>query len=170
MKLDSRNSSILLLGVAISTVSLIALAYFSSGSDPRLGDADSWNGLAGAPLRIEARGSDRDWNFSYLGPDGTLDTLDDVKSTGELSLPVGADVVIDLRSNDYIYIFSCPELNLKEIAVPDLEFSISFTVDRPGIFNLLMDPMCGFRLPPGETMGRIKVASASDFHQWLRER
>jgi heme/copper-type cytochrome/quinol oxidase subunit 2 len=114
-------------------------------------------------------GSDRDWNFSYLGPDGTLDTADDIKSTGEMNLPVGAEVVIDLRSNDFIYVFSCPGLGLKEIAVPDLEFSISFTAERPGEFNLLMDPMCGFRLPPGETMGRIKVASASDFRQWLRE-
>ena len=157
-------SSCLILDLRIlaSTVSLIALASFSLGKD-----ADSWNGLEGAPLRIEARGSDRDWNFSYFGPDGTLDTADDVTSTGELNLPVGAEVVIDLRSDDFIYVFSCPDLGLKEIAVPDLEFSLSFTAESPGEFNLLMDPMCGFRLPPGETMGRVKVASASEFHQWL---
>ena len=164
MKLGWCNSALLLLGVTTSTVSLIALAWFSWRNN-----ADSWNGLEGAPLRIEARGSDRDWNFSYFGPDGTLDTADDVKSTGELSLPLGAEVVIDLRSDDFIYAFSCPDLGLKEIAVPDLEFSLSFTAERPGEFNLLMDPMCGFRLPPGETMGRIKVASASEFHQWLRK-
>ena len=164
MKLGWCNSALLLLGVTTGTASVIALAWFSLRND-----ADSRNGLEGAPLRIEARGSDRDWNFSYLGPDGTLDTADDVTNTGELNLPVGAEVVIDLRSDDFIYVFSCPGLGLKEIAVPDLEFSISFTAERPGEFNLLMDPMCGFRLPPGETMGRIKVASASDFRQWLRE-
>ena len=164
MKLSSRNSAALLLVVTTITVSLMALARFSLRSD-----ADSWDGLGGAPLRIEARGSDRDWNFSYLGPDGTLDTADDIKSRGEMNLPVGAEVVINLRSDDFIYVFSCPDLGLKEIAVPDLEFSISFTAERPGEFNLLMDPMCGFRLPPGETMGRIKVAGANDFRQWLRE-
>ena len=164
MKLGWCNSALILLGVTTGTVSFIALAWFSLRNG-----ADSRNGLEGAPLRIEARGSDRDLNFSYLGPDGTLDTADDIKSTGEMNLPVGAEVVIDLRSNDFIYVFSCPGLGLKEIAVPDLEFSISFTAERPGEFNLLMDPMCGFRLPPGETMGRIKVASASDFRQWLRE-
>ena len=164
MKLGWCNSALILLGVTTGTASVIALAWFSLRND-----ADSRNGLEGAPLRIEARGSDRDWNFSYLGPDGTLDTADDIKSTGEMNLPVGAEVVIDLWSNDFIYVFSFPGLGLKEIAVPDLEFSISFTAERPGEFNLLMDPMCGFRLPPGETMGRIKVASASDFRQWLRE-
>ena len=170
MKVDKRNRAVLLFAVAACTLSLIVLACFSLGREARFGDADSWNGLAGAPLRIEARGSDRAWNFVFFGPDQILGSADDIKSVGELSLPVGAEVVIDLRSDDFIYVFSCPDLGLKEIAVPDLEFSLSFTVDRPGEFNLLMDPMCGFRLPPGETMGRIKVASARDFHQWLRER
>ena len=127
----------------------------------------SRHGDPGAPLWVEARGSDRAWRFSYSGPDGILGTGDDPVSGGHLKLPAGADVVIQLRSDDYIYVFSCPGLKLKEIAVPDLEFSIGFRADRRGEYDLAMDPICGFRLPPGENMGTLSVVSESDFRLWL---
>ena len=122
------------------------------------------------PLQVEARGSRRAWQFSYVGLDGILGTDDDRVSSGDLRLPAGADVVIQLRSDDYIYVFSCPGLKLKEIAVPDLEFSIAFRADRNGQYDLAMDPMCGFRLPPGETMGTLRVVPEREFRTWLGAR
>ena len=118
-------------------------------------------------LQIEARGSGRAWHFSYCGPDGAPMTGEDRTSKGELRLPANADVVIHLRSHDYIYVFSCPELNLKEIAVPDLEFSISFRTEGCGQYKLAMDPMCGFPAAPGETMGTVHVVSSKDLPSWL---
>ena len=118
-------------------------------------------------LEIEARGSGRAWHFSYCGPDGPPITGDERTSKGELRLPANTDVVIHLRSNDYIYVFSCPELNLKEIAVPDLEFSISFRTGGYGRYELAMDPMCGFPAAPGETMGTVHVVSSKEFTSWL---
>ncbi|MDA1026889.1 MAG: hypothetical protein O3A19_10750 [Planctomycetota bacterium] len=133
-------------------------------------DSGHWQRDPGVPLLVEARGNGRAWRFSYCGPDGILGTGDDPVAGGHLRLPAGADVVIQLRSDDYIYVFSCPGLKLKEIAVPDLEFSIAFRTDRRGEYDLAMDPMCGFRLPPGETMGTLSVASESDFQLWLAGR
>ena len=130
----------------------------------------AWHHTTRTPLRIEARGSRRAWRFSYSGPDGILGTEDDPISDGHLRLPTGENVVIQLRSDDYIYVFSCPELELKEIAIPDLEFSISFQTDRRGEYDLAMDPMCGFRLPPGETMGTLSVVPKSEFRLWLADR
>ena len=124
------------------------------------------DGNVDLPLTIEARGSDRAWRFVYAGPDGIHGSADDSRSVADLRLPVGAQVLINLRSEDFIYVFSCPGLKLKEIAVPDLEFSISFQVERVGEYELLMDPMCGFRLPPGKTMGTIRVVSERDFRRW----
>lgn len=118
-------------------------------------------------VEVEARGSNRAWRFSYPGPDGRLGTPDDRVSEGQLTLPVGAEVVLRLRSEDFIYVFSCPDLKLKEIAVPDLKFALTFQVDRVGAFDLAMDPMCGFVLPPGKTMGTLTVAPERDFHRWL---
>lgn len=141
-------------------------------SDPaRDGSAEAMEEDGAVPsvgrLEIEARGSGRTWHFSYCGPDGTTMTGDERTSKGELRLPAHADVVIHLRSNDYIYVFSCPELNLKEIAVPDLEFSISFRTRGCGRYELAMDPMCGFPAAPGETMGTVHVVSSKEFRSWL---
>jgi heme/copper-type cytochrome/quinol oxidase subunit 2 len=122
------------------------------------------------PLQIKARGFKRAWQFSYAGLDGMLGTPDDATSTGELSLPVDTEVILSLRSEDYIYVFSCPELKLKEIAVPELDFSITFKTERLGVFDLVMDAMCGFQLPPGQTMGTINVTSKAHFEHWLKER
>lgn len=110
----------------------------------------------GERVVIEAFGRDRAWQFS----------VGERVSQDELKLPLGAEVLINLRSEELIYVFSCPELGLKEIAVPDLEFSLSFKPDRLGNFELLMDPMCGFQLSPGKTMGRLRVVSAAEFRRW----
>ena len=155
---------IMLLGIGVW---LVAASFFLWKRNGISKEGNLWSSSLGSPLRVEARGRDRSWQFSYFGPDGILGANDDLQSTAKLRVPVGVEVLLSLRSDDFIYVFSCPELNLKEIAVPDLKFSISFRVDRLGEFDLLMDPMCGFRLPPGKTMGIVDVDSESDFRQWL---
>ena len=114
--------------------------------------------LEAGELTIEARGKSRAWHFTYP---------DEQASSGVLTVPAGVDVVIQLRSDDYLYVFSCPDLALKEIAVPDLDYAISFRVEQPGDFELAMDPMCGFRLPPDQTMGNLRVLPEKEFRRWL---
>jgi heme/copper-type cytochrome/quinol oxidase subunit 2 len=169
MKETTRSRTVLrimLLGIGVW---LVAASFFLWKRNGQSKEENLWPTSFGSPLRIEARGSDRSWRFSYFGPDGILGTNDDLQSTANLRLPVGVEVILSLRSDDFVYVFTCPALNLKEIAVPDLEFSISFRADRLGEFDLLMDPMCGFRLPPGKTMGIVSVDSESDFRRWLQE-
>ena len=120
-----------------------------------------------SPLLVEARGAGKKWHFSYAGADGIPGNGDDPVSTTELRLPELADVVIRLRSQDFIYVFSCPELSLKEIAVPDLDFSIGFRTGHAGRYQLAMDPMCGFPAALGETMGTLHIVSETDFLSWL---
>lgn len=157
---------ILFLGVGVW---ILAASVYLWKRELRLKKGNQWSTGSSLPLRIEARGSDRSWRFSYFGPDGVLGTMDDLQSIETLRVPVGAKVILNLRSDDFIYVFSCPELKLKEIAVPDLEFSISFRANQLGEFDLLMDPMCGFRLPPGKAMGIVSVDSESDFRRWIED-
>ena len=156
--------------LACSGIALGAVGHYLRQHVARPDDSGFWHRASGTPLRVEARGSGRAWRFTYSGRDGVLGTGDDLVSHNHLRLPAGADVIIQLRSDDFIYVFSCPGLKLKEIAVPDLEFSIAFRVDRRGDYDLVMDPMCGFQLPPGETMGTLGVDSETDFRLWLRDR
>jgi heme/copper-type cytochrome/quinol oxidase subunit 2 len=119
------------------------------------------------PQSIEARGKRLGWHFRYSGPDGILGSNDDVQTDKILRVPEGVKFDIQLRSDDYIYVFSCPELELKEIAVPDLEFALELSCGRPGEYDLIMSPLCGFRLPPGELMGKVIVDSKRDFTRWF---
>ncbi|MEN9020568.1 MAG: hypothetical protein GWQ05_21160 [Verrucomicrobiaceae bacterium] len=112
---------------------------------------------SGDDLVVEARGYGRAWQFSY----------GDARSDGRLVLPVGLNVELRLRSDDFIYVFSCPDLGLKEIAVPDLKFSVGFKAEQVGTHTLAMDPMCGFQLAPGQTMGTLEIVSQSKFRRWL---
>jgi heme/copper-type cytochrome/quinol oxidase subunit 2 len=152
---------------------VVVLAGCSEGGSP-VGSL-TWDREAGAaaaverldPVRVDALGHGRRWHFSYDGPDGVSGTGDDRVSTGELILPGNTEVRIHLRSRDFIYVFSCPELGLKEIAVPDLEFTLVFRTGGRGRYELAMDPMCGFPAVPGETMGVLRVVLPSDFRSWV---
>jgi hypothetical protein len=62
-----------------------------------------------------------------------------------LHLPLETDVVLKLESDDFIYIMSNPELGLKQIAVPELTHTLKFHTARIGPFELLADPLCGWR-------------------------
>ena len=121
------------------------------------------------PLLIEARGREREWQFTYGGVDGVLGSDDDVITRRHFRVPAGAEVLLQLRSDDYIYVFSCPDLTMKEIAVPDLNYEIRFRAREPGDYELAMDPMCGFRLSPGATMGSLEVTSERDFRSWFAQ-
>ena len=119
------------------------------------------------PLVIEARGREREWQFTYAGADGLIGSADDVVTRRQFQVPAEVEVILQLRSDDYIYVFSCPDLVMKEIAVPDLEYEIRFRAGEAGTHELAMDPMCGFRLPPGATMGNLTVSSETDFRSWF---
>lgn len=142
-----------------------AMPLAAAPAEAPAGGAGAGVGLTGS-VRVEALGCGRRWQFSHGGSDGLVGTTDDRVRTGELVLPGNTDVEIQLRSRDFIYVFSCPELNLKEIAVPDLEFTLSFRTGRPGRHELAMDPMCGFPAAPGETMGVLRVVSPQEFSDW----
>ena len=75
-------------------------------------------------LHIEVTGEEFEWYVRYAGNDETLGTEDDYFTRRNVTLLVGTDTTIDLKSNDYLYSFALPHLELKEIAVPDRTFSL----------------------------------------------
>ena len=84
---------------------------------------------------------------------------------GDLGLPLGAAVKMVLASDDSIYTFSVPEMEIRGMAVPDLPSSVSIRADRPGTFELAADPMCGQR--PNH-VGRLLIMTRPEFAAWLR--
>lgn len=111
-------------------------------------------------LEIEVTGEDRRWTARYPGPDGRLQTPDDVITPGEVMVPAGVPVTLHLRSKDRLYLFALPHENLREIAVPDLEFQLRVLAGAVGDFPLIGGELCG---RPNTKHGTFLVRSPEDF-------
>ena len=117
-------------------------------------------------IHIEVTGEDFEWYVRYAGNDETLGTEDDHFTRRNVTLLAGTHTTIDLKSNDYLYSFALPHLGLKEIAVPDLKFSLEFSPEETGEFKLQGDQLCGYQHP--KLMGNVQVLSPQDFANWLK--
>ena len=118
------------------------------------------------PLVIEVTGDDYYWHLRYPGPDGVLHTEDDIRTVGDLHLPAGKTAEIKLTSADYLYLFALPELELSQVAVPDLSFSLVLKVDNERTYRLEGDQMCGFS--HDSLMGSVFVQSKQEFEDWMQ--
>lgn len=115
---------------------------------------------------VEARGRDFVWHFRMFGPDGELNTADDIDLGQDLHLPAGAQVELVLHSDDLIYTWICPELQVSEIAVPEMTHALQFTATTPGTYDVQVDPLCGWLPLHDDQMGRVVVQSEVDFNAW----
>ena len=119
------------------------------------------------PLVVDITGVEYEWHMRYPGLDGKLNTADDGHDKRHLHLPAHTEVKLQLHSEDYLYSFALPHVDLKEIAIPDLEFSLSFTTGSEGTFDLLGDQLCGYAHP--KLMGKLIILSPRDFAGRMRQ-
>ena len=114
---------------------------------------------------IEVTGDEFNWYFRYPGPDGVLGTSDDQHSVQNMFLPDNSKVNLKLKSNDYVYTFTLPELGMKEIAVPGLSFELQFTTGGEQTLQLRGDQLCGFA---HETLiGNVYIRNQDDgYYGW----
>ena len=119
------------------------------------------------PYRIEITGDQYQWHVRYPGFDGVLATSDDVMTGPVVHVPENTEIIFQLKSTDFVYLLSLPQFRLKEIAVPGLDFSITFRPDTMGEFAREGDDLCGDSHP--EMTGRLIVESRPQFVSWLRQ-
>lgn len=147
------------------TLSPPARSKVGSSEDPKANSASGEK--LSSPVVAVATGSDFQWNFTYPGADANLGTEDDIEQSKTLYLPPNTDVELQLKSADYIYTMTLPnedsENKPKEIAVPDLTFTLRFHTPTTAQWDLMVDPMCGFRPYHDDQMGEIIIADRSDF-------
>ena len=161
--------------IVVLIVFCAALLYFKS-LDFYFGPAKNssvplaiGNGRMSTLFEIEARGKHFEWSFRYPGRDGELGTSDDLHSHKELHLPLKTDVLLKLKSDDFIYVMSNPELGLKQIAVPELTHTLKFHTAKIGRFELLADPLCGWRPLHDDLMGIVTIHTVTDYNECLNK-
>jgi cytochrome c oxidase subunit 2 len=118
-------------------------------------------------MNVEVTAEQFAWNIRYPGPDGKLETPDDVVTLNQLHFPVGRPLIVTLHSKDVIHSFFLPEFRVKQDAVPGMTTRIWLEATRTGHWEITCAELCGlghFRMK-----GFVTVESAEEFERWLAE-
>lgn len=107
------------------------------------------------------------WTFVQPGPDGRLDTADDIRTVDDMYVPENKVIRFELHSKDVLHSFSVPVFRLKQDAVPGRMIAGWFRATRAGVYDIQCAEICG--IGHGLMPGRIHVQTADEHQAWLRE-
>jgi cytochrome c oxidase subunit 2 len=112
------------------------------------------------------------WVMRYSGPDGRLNTRDDLVVVNDLHFVKNKQALIYLKSSDVLHSFFLPHLRIKQDAVPGLTIPVWFDADTAstsGDYELVCAELCGWG--HYKMRGRVTVhETESDFQQWLDDK
>jgi len=113
---------------------------------------------AKAPYEIQTMGLQYAWLFTY--PDTGI-------VSGELHVPVGREIVLNISAQDVIHAFWVPEYRLKQDAIPGQQTQIRFTPKTAGEYPVICAELCG----PyhGAMKTKVIAETPEDFATWVQE-
>ncbi len=88
-------------------------------------------------------------------------------SSGELHVPAGKEVKLNMSANDVIHAFWVPEFRLKQDIIPGRQTEIRFTPETVGDYTVVCAELCG----PyhGAMRTQVVVQSQEDYDKWIQE-
>jgi cytochrome c oxidase subunit 2 len=107
------------------------------------------------------------WSFVHPGPDGQLDTADDIKTVDDLHVEVGKTYHYQLEARDVLHDFSVPVFRLKQDAIPGRVITGWFKATRVGEHDIQCAEICG--IGHGLMAGRIHIESPEQHAAWVRD-
>jgi len=117
---------------------------------------------------VDVSSNQFEWQATYPGPDGRLDTADDIQSPiNVLHFPVNRPVIIRLTSLDVIHSFFIPVLRVKQDAVPGRQLRFWFEATQTGQFELACAELCG--LGHYRMRGQVTLETQAELDAWLAE-
>ena len=93
---------------------------------------------------IRVIGQQWSWSFVHSGPDGVLDTDDDITTVNDLHVKVDETYHFELQSRDVLHNFSVPAFRLRQDAVPGRTITGWFKPTKTGTYDLQCAEMCGY--------------------------
>jgi cytochrome c oxidase subunit 2 len=121
------------------------------------------------PPLAEITGRQFQWVMRYPGPDGKLNTQDDLFTVNDLHFVKNRTALIYLKSSDVIHSFFLPQMRIKQDAVPGLTIPVWFDADTAGKYDLACAELCGW----GHYKMRANVTvheTDEEFRKWLNEK
>lgn len=113
-------------------------------------------GDAGPDVTVDVNGMQFAWIFEYP-EDGIM--------AGELHVPVGKTVKLNLHAQDVIHSFWVPQFRLKQDAIPGKDTQLQFTATRPGRYPIVCAELCGSY--HGGMRSELVVDTEEDYATWL---
>ncbi|BAZ14523.1 cytochrome c oxidase subunit II [Calothrix sp. NIES-4071] len=126
-------------------------------TSPRLGATPDQEGKA-PDLVINVTGLQYAFIFTY--PEAGV-------TSGELHVPIGREVELNMSANDVIHAFWVPEFRLKQDIIPGRQTEVRFTPQKVGDYPLICAELCG----PyhGAMHTTVVVQSQQDYDNWIQE-
>lgn len=107
---------------------------------------------------VNVTGMQYAWIFNY--PDSGI-------VSGELHIPVGQDIQINLAAQDVIHSFWIPQFRLKQDVLPGENSTLRFVATKTGTFPVVCAELCGSY--HGSMRTQVIVHTPAEFEQWLAE-
>jgi cytochrome c oxidase subunit 2 len=107
------------------------------------------------------------WTFEHPGPDGQLDTDDDIVTIDELHVQNETLYHYKLESRDVLHSFSVPVFRLKQDAIPGRVITGWFRPIREGTHDIQCAEICG--IGHGLMPARIFIESPAQHAGWMSQ-
>jgi len=149
---------------AVPAVTVVVIGVMSGGI---------WNTVKGResvppdalPYSLTAK--QFEWNVTYAGLDGRLETADDFTVRNQLHVPVNRPVVLRMTSEDVIHSFFVPAFRVKQDVVPGMQINVWFEPTSVGEFELACAELCG--LGHYRMGAMVTVHTEEDYQRWLSD-
>ena len=105
------------------------------------------------------------WSFVHPGPDGQLDTADDIKTVDELHIEANKPYIYQLEARDVLHDFSVPVFRLKQDAIPGRVISGWFEATGTGEYDIQCAEICG--IGHGIMLGKIYIETPEQHAAWI---
>ena len=88
-------------------------------------------------------------------------------TTGELHVPEGEPVVLQIDSDDVLHSFFVPQLRVKQDIVPGMTQLVWFQATKPGDYEIACTELCGWGHYKMKAM--LTVDTPEDFAKWMEQ-
>jgi cytochrome c oxidase subunit 2 len=124
--------------------------------------------LPAAEQTVRIVGQQWAWSFVHPGPDGKLDSADDIATVDELHVQVDTLYHFKLESRDVLHSFSVPVFRLKQDAIPGRVITGWFEATRTGSYDIQCAEICG--IGHGIMGARIVIETPEQHAAWMADR
>jgi len=142
------------------TLLFIAIYQMNAWADAKMRRPD-------IPLTAEITGRQFNWDVRYPGPDGELNTPDDIiRVDGDIHFPSGEEVLLSIKSADVLHSFFLPNLRMKQDVVPGMQQYMWFKcTESQAEVDIVCAELCGWG--HYKMAGRATFEPRAKFEDWL---